>query len=71
VGGAGADDIARSSGGGGDDDPLKSVKGFVRAPKRGGHHDEELTDMEVGPLAVIHTTNVSTICDMCGVLSYI
>lgn len=31
------------------DDPLKSVKGFARAPKRGrGHHDEEMTEMEVG-----------------------
>lgn len=31
----------------GKDDPLKSVKGFARAPKRKGHHDEEMTEMEV------------------------
>lgn len=29
-------------------DPLKGVKGFARAPKKGGHQDEELTEMEVG-----------------------
>mmetsp|Transcript_15453 Transcript_15453/g.41851 ORF Transcript_15453/g.41851 Transcript_15453/m.41851 type:complete len:698 (+) Transcript_15453:110-2203(+) len=28
------------------EDPLKSVKGFARAPKRRGHHDEEMTEME-------------------------
>jgi hypothetical protein len=30
-------------------DPLKGIKGFVRAPKKGGHHDEQLTEMEVRP----------------------
>lgn len=30
------------------EDPLKAVKGFVRAPKRSGSHaDEELTELEV------------------------
>lgn len=37
----------------GKEDPLKAVKGFVRAPKRSGSHaDEELTEMEVGGLCV-------------------
>ncbi len=31
----------------GSTDPLKSVKGFVRAPRKGSHADEELTEMEV------------------------
>jgi hypothetical protein len=29
-------------------DPLKAVKGFVKATKRGGGADEEMTEMEVG-----------------------
>jgi hypothetical protein len=31
-------------------DPLKgiSVKGFAKAPRKGSHADEELTEMEVG-----------------------
>ena len=28
-------------------DPLKAVKGFARAPRKRGHDDEELTEMEV------------------------
>jgi hypothetical protein len=31
----------------GKQDPLKAVKGFARAPKKRGHDDEELTEMEV------------------------
>lgn len=47
----------------GQGDPLKSVKGFARAPKRRGHHDEEMTEMEVSRICLCEPACKITLTD--------